>query len=347
MTGRSQLRARWLATARGIRGWRAANARRATPCCSAPRYSRLRRTAADDDHRSRARTLAVLIRILADGIRLRCAHRRIGSPHRKVFRPHAGPGALAAASTSQATRRQGASPHDFADAVRADLSRARGNIAPELPDELMLAGITGWVQLFGMVSRFELSGQFNNVIEARAEFFGLQMEIMADLIGLGKSKLGRTRPPPLAPMPLIVITAVIWFQDGPRWSSRQGTTQGRAARDPAERSPCRGLSQHPCLCRLSTRAAHKSRILRAREPVHSSEWGSRQRGCHGDPREKGGKMRRFFTVRRSPSPARRFSWGSRGKRPGIPSPGWLTIRQIGSGYSHFADPTRSRSGASS
>ena len=38
-------------------------------------------------------------------------------------------------------------------------------------------------QLFGMVS-FELSGQFNNVIEARAEFFGLQMEVMADLIGL-------------------------------------------------------------------------------------------------------------------------------------------------------------------
>ena len=69
------------------------------------------------------------------------------------------------------------------DAVRADLSRARGDIAPELPDELMLAGITGWVQLFGMVS-FELSGQFNNVIEARAEFFGLQMEVMADLIGL-------------------------------------------------------------------------------------------------------------------------------------------------------------------
>lgn len=49
--------------------------------------------------------------------------------------------------------------------------------------DLLLAGITGWIQLFGMVS-FELSGQFNNVIEARAEFFGLQMEVMADLIGL-------------------------------------------------------------------------------------------------------------------------------------------------------------------
>lgn len=38
-------------------------------------------------------------------------------------------------------------------------------------------------KLFGMLS-FELFGQFNNVIEARDEFFGLQMEITADLIGL-------------------------------------------------------------------------------------------------------------------------------------------------------------------
>jgi len=67
--------------------------------------------------------------------------------------------------------------------VRADLSRAVADIAPGLPDELMLAGMTGWIQLFGTIS-FELFGQFNNVIEARAEFFDLQMELMADLIGL-------------------------------------------------------------------------------------------------------------------------------------------------------------------
>ena len=47
----------------------------------------------------------------------------------------------------------------------------------------MLAGITGWLQMFGCVS-FELFGQFNNVIEARAEFFEQQMELMADLTGL-------------------------------------------------------------------------------------------------------------------------------------------------------------------
>ncbi len=47
----------------------------------------------------------------------------------------------------------------------------------------MFTGITAWVQLFGVVS-FELFGQFNNVIEARAEFFDAQMELMADVIGL-------------------------------------------------------------------------------------------------------------------------------------------------------------------
>jgi hypothetical protein len=47
----------------------------------------------------------------------------------------------------------------------------------------MLAGLTGWIQLFGAVS-LELFGQFNNVIDARREFFDQQMETMADLMGL-------------------------------------------------------------------------------------------------------------------------------------------------------------------
>ena len=150
VTDRSQLRARWLATARGIRGWALRTPAEyallfGTPV---PGYA-----APADTIAAAARTPVVLIRILADGF-------------------------ASGALTGESVLRVGAP-----DAVRADLSRARGDIAPELPDELMLAGITAWVQLFGMVS-FELSGQFNNVIEARAEFFGLQMEVMADLIGL-------------------------------------------------------------------------------------------------------------------------------------------------------------------
>jgi hypothetical protein len=67
--------------------------------------------------------------------------------------------------------------------VRADLGRARADIAPGVPDPLMLAAMAGWTQLFGIVS-FELFGQFNNVVEARAEFFDQQMELAADVIGL-------------------------------------------------------------------------------------------------------------------------------------------------------------------
>lgn len=175
VTDRSQLRARWLATARGIRGWALRTPAEyallfGTPV---PGYA-----APADTITAAARTPVVLIRILADGF---ASGALTGESALRIGAPAGGPGAPAA---GPARRPQAAGiAARLADAVRADLSRARGDIAPELPDELMLAGITSWVQLFGMVS-FELSGQFNNVIEARAEFFGLQMEVMADLIGL-------------------------------------------------------------------------------------------------------------------------------------------------------------------
>ena len=179
VTDRSQLRARWLATARGIRGWALRTPAEyallfGTPV---PGYA-----APADTITAAARTPVVLIRILADGF---ASGAFTGESALRIGAPAGGPGARAAAGPAgPAGRPQAAGvAARLGDAVRADLSRARGDIAPELPDELMLAGITGWVQLFGMVS-FELSGQFNNVIEARTEFFGLQMEVMADLIGL-------------------------------------------------------------------------------------------------------------------------------------------------------------------
>ena len=180
VTDRSQLRARWLATAHGIRGWALGTPAEyallfGTPV---PGYA-----APADTIAAATRTPVVLIRILADGFASGAltgeSALRIGAPDGG---PDGGPGAPAAAGPAGRPQAAGIAAR-LAGAVRADLSRARGDIAPELPDELMLAGITGWVQLFGMVS-FELSGQFNNVIEARAEFFGLQMEVMADLVGL-------------------------------------------------------------------------------------------------------------------------------------------------------------------
>ena len=176
VTDRSQLRARWLATARGIRGWALRTPAEyallfGTPV---PGYA-----APADTITAATRTPVVLIRILADGF---ASGALTGESALRIGAPAGGPGALAAAGSAGRPQAAGIAAR-LGDAVRADLSRARGDIAPELPDELMLAGITAWVQLFGMVS-FELSGQFNNVIEARAEFFGLQMEVMADLIGL-------------------------------------------------------------------------------------------------------------------------------------------------------------------
>ena len=177
VTARSQLRARWLATTRGIRAWALRTPAEyallfGTPV---PGYA-----APADTIAAAARTPVVLIRILADGF---ASGALTGESALRVGAPAGGPGAAAAAAGPAGRPQAAGITAGLSDAVRADLSRARGDIAPELPDELMLAGITGWVQLFGMVS-FELSGQFNNVIEARAEFFGLQMEVMADLIGL-------------------------------------------------------------------------------------------------------------------------------------------------------------------
>lgn len=167
VTDRAQLRARWLATAFGIRAWALRTPAEyallfGTPV---PGYA-----APDDTIAAAARTPIVLIRILADGL----ASGALTSESALRIGP---------AAAGAGTLRPAGMAARLTDAVRSDLDRARGDIAPEVPDALMLAGMAGWVQLFGMLS-FELFGQFNNVIEARDEFFGLQMEIMADLIGL-------------------------------------------------------------------------------------------------------------------------------------------------------------------
>ncbi len=65
----------------------------------------------------------------------------------------------------------------------ARIARARDEISPGLPEELLLLAMAGWLHLFGTIS-FELFGQLNNVIEARAEFFDQQMSLMADLMGI-------------------------------------------------------------------------------------------------------------------------------------------------------------------
>jgi len=153
---RAQLRARWLAAARAIRGWALANPAEYALLFGSPvpGYA-----APADTIAAATRTPVVLIGILAGGY------------------------ASGALKPAPGSRPAGRAETRMTAAIRADLRRARDGIAPDVPDQLMLTGIAGWITLFGHVS-FELFGQFNNVIEARDEFFDQQMELMADLIGL-------------------------------------------------------------------------------------------------------------------------------------------------------------------
>jgi AcrR family transcriptional regulator len=157
VTDRSRLRVRWLAAARAVRRWALAKPAEyaliyGTPV---PGYAAPPETIA-----AFARTPLVLVRILSDG-------------HAAGAVPSAGLGP--AAQEALAAR--------LTDAVRADLTRAGDDIAPGFPTALVLVVVTGWIQLFGVIS-FELFGKFNNMINARTEFFDQQMEFMADLAGL-------------------------------------------------------------------------------------------------------------------------------------------------------------------
>jgi AcrR family transcriptional regulator len=151
VTSRARLRDRWRGAGRAIRAWALANPAEYALLYGSPvpGYA-----APPDTIVAAARTPVVLARILSDGF-------ATGAVTQPGLRP-----------TAPVPR-----------AVRADMARAAAGIAPGLPEELMLAGLTAWLQLFGVVS-FELFGQFNNVIDARAEFFDQQLELMADVIGL-------------------------------------------------------------------------------------------------------------------------------------------------------------------
>jgi AcrR family transcriptional regulator len=177
---RSQLRQRWMATARAVREWALAHQAEYALLFGSPvpGYA-----APDDTIAAAARTPVVLLRILADG----AAAGTLAVPAEppEAPEPPESPSLRAAGSAggTAAFLIAGRAAARLTDAVRADLERARGGVAVEAPDATMLAGIAAWTQLFGMVS-FELFGQFNRVIESRPEFFDQQAELMADVIGV-------------------------------------------------------------------------------------------------------------------------------------------------------------------
>jgi AcrR family transcriptional regulator len=148
---RALLRGRFLAATTAVRNWALAHPAEYALLYGSPvpGYA-----APPDTIAAAARMPVVLLRILADGTES---------------------GRLSAAGYRPSV--------SLPRAVAADLARTRADIAPQLPDELMAAAMTSFIQLLGFIS-LELFGQFTNVIDARSEFFSYQMELMADLIGL-------------------------------------------------------------------------------------------------------------------------------------------------------------------
>ncbi|WP_067454223.1 TetR/AcrR family transcriptional regulator [Actinomadura macra] len=72
---------------------------------------------------------------------------------------------------------------EMTDALAEDLQRARNAVQMNVPDEVVVRALTAWAGLYGTVS-FELFGQFNNVIDARAAYFDHAMVLLGRLVGL-------------------------------------------------------------------------------------------------------------------------------------------------------------------
>jgi AcrR family transcriptional regulator len=69
------------------------------------------------------------------------------------------------------------------EAVRGDVRALAGTLGIELPEMALVGIIAAWAQLFGLVS-FELFGQFNNLVEAREEFFAQAVAALGRTAGL-------------------------------------------------------------------------------------------------------------------------------------------------------------------
>ncbi|MGK8524077.1 TetR/AcrR family transcriptional regulator [Nocardia asteroides] len=67
--------------------------------------------------------------------------------------------------------------------VHADLRRLIEQESSDLSADVLDRVLLGWTQLFGAIN-FEIFGRLNGIVEARVEYFGHQMSLMADLVGL-------------------------------------------------------------------------------------------------------------------------------------------------------------------
>jgi AcrR family transcriptional regulator len=145
---RDDLRGRWLACSHAARSWALTNPAEYALVFGTPVIGY---AAPPDTTLAAVRTPAALVGILVDGV------------------------------TTHALRVPDsvALPAD----LHQDLTRVRAEFWPAVPEELLVLGTVGWIHLFGAIS-FELFGQLNNAIDARDSYFDLQMNLMADLIGV-------------------------------------------------------------------------------------------------------------------------------------------------------------------
>jgi len=83
-------------------------------------------------------------------------------------------------------------PHEAAvplpEAVSADAWRLVKDLDRDLPETAVAGLVAAWAQLFGLIS-FELFGQFNNVVDAREEFFGHAVGTLAHQTGIRTSRV--------------------------------------------------------------------------------------------------------------------------------------------------------------
>jgi AcrR family transcriptional regulator len=146
---RDDLRGRWLATARAVRGWALANPHEyalvygsPVPGYAAPR----------DTVDPAARVTLVFLAIVREGVAA---------------------GAIATDDTIETSR-----------ALRQDLARLRSAAAEGVPDQVLSRSLLVWTQLFGAIS-YELFGHLHRVIEDYDALFDLQCRRAGDYLFRG------------------------------------------------------------------------------------------------------------------------------------------------------------------
>lgn len=82
---------------------------------------------------------------------------------------------------------RGVAVQPLPEGLRTEAERIAADLAPDLPPGVIAAMVAAWAQLFGLVG-FEVFGQFNRVVEDRAEFFSYAATQLAHGVGLLEQK---------------------------------------------------------------------------------------------------------------------------------------------------------------